>query len=130
MCSQSFIKTSRSTSVFSVSDDIFKATTQLWFLYPIPLVFSLFRASPPGFFLRIWLNAVFVVNETFICAVRAKAWRKRWNITGNIHSKDIFKDVLMKTNVARGYFIFVNVLGIFYTNFTNLITFYAKQERV
>ena len=35
----------------------------------------------------------------------------------------------MKTNVARGYFIFVNVLGIFYTNFTNLITFYSKQER-
>ena len=36
-----------------------------------------------------------------------------------MRSKEIFKDVLMKTNVARGYFIFVNVLGIFYTNFTN-----------
>ena len=47
-------------------------------------------------------------------------------VTGNIHSKDIFKDVLIK--IARGYFILVNVLGIFYTNFTNLITFYAKQE--
>ena len=45
-----------------------------------------------------------------------------------MRSKDIFKDVLMKTKVARGYFIFVNVLGIFYTSFTNLITFYAKQE--
>ena len=48
------------------------------------------------------------------------------NETGNMHSKDIFKDVLIK--IARGYFILVNVLGIFYTNFTNLITFYAKQE--
>lgn len=74
MCSQSFdalvfIKTS--TSVSSVSDDFFRAITL--FLYPIRRVFSLFRASPPGFSLRIWLNAVFVVNETFISAVRAKA---------------------------------------------------------
>ena len=95
--------------------------------YTLPVVFLACLERPnPAFSLRIWLNAVFVVNETFISAVRAKAWRKRWNITGNMHSKDISKDVLIK--IARGYFILVNVLGIFYTNFTNLITFYAKQE--
>ena len=95
--------------------------------YTLYVVFlACLERPPPGFSLRIWLNAVFVVNETFISAVRAKAWRKRWNKTGNMHSKDIFKDVLIK--IARGYFILVNVLGIFYTNFTNLITFYAKQE--
>ena len=89
--------------------------------YTLPVVFLACLERPnPAFSLRIWLNAVFVVNETFISAVRAKAWRKRWN------KKDIFKDVLIK--IARGYFIFVNVLGIFYTNFTYLITFYAKQE--
>lgn len=86
--------------------------------YTLPVVFLACLERPnPAFSLRIWLNAVFVVNETFISAVRAKAWRKRWNITGNMHSKDIFKDVLIK--IARGYFILVNVLGIFYTNFTN-----------
>ena len=98
--------------------------------YTLSIVFlaCLERHPPAGFSLRIWLNAVFVVYETFISAVRAKAWRKRWIKTGNMHSKDIFKDVLIKTKAARGYFIFVNVLGIFYTNFTNLMTFYAKQE--
>ena len=94
--------------------------------YTLYVVFLACLERPPGFSLRIWLNAVFVVNETFISAVRAKAWRKNWNITGNMHSKDIFKDVLIK--IARGYFIFVNVLGISYTNFTYLIPFYAKQE--
>ena len=68
------------------------------------------------------------MSEKFISAVLAKAWWKKWNRTGNMRSKDIFKDVLMKTKVAREYFIFVNVLGIFYTNFTNLNTYYAKQE--
>ena len=45
--------------------------------------------------------------------------------TGNMHSKDIFKDVLIK--IARGYFILVNVLGIFYTNFTNLLFTQSKS---